>query len=191
MAEDDEKTPREGTAVPPKPVEAELPKAPPGTHRLKLYSPIWRGDPGDSVRGAIVGAQPNELPDGEERTCVMLQLASPATCIVFDERGDREEELKPVARIGLESSQIISACINGPALARLVAYADQPDHSQVVTLHAIAPKDGGGVRNPVTGKRVRYLCFLDDVPAKRSEVDPAEMMRLELARKAAAEAQRR
>lgn len=193
MADDEEKTPREGTAVP-QPVEVPLPKGPPNSHKLKLYSPFWRGDPGDKVRGAVVGVQPNELPDGRERTCVMLQLLDVATCIVFDELADRVEDLKPVPRIGIESSQIVSVCIEGPALARLVAYAEQPDLSQIVTLHAITPKNGGthmGVENPLTGKRVRYLCFLDDVPAKRAEVDPAEMMRLELARKAAADAQRR
>lgn len=174
-------TPPEGTKISPaEPVRPKLPEKPEGFRRLKIYSAIWRGDPGDSIRGAVLGAQPNELPDGTERVCIMVQLEAPAICLVFDETPDEEKELRPVGKVSVTASQNVGIIVTGPALARLLAYAEQPTIAQRVQIHAIDPIDGKkGVANPLSGKRVRYLCFLAEKPAERAEVDPSEIARLE------------
>jgi hypothetical protein len=148
----------------------------PANHRpLRLYTPIWRGDPGDSIHGYILAAGPLELPSGEEMTCLMMQLVRPAHVVIFDHGDeDRDVVLEPVDRVTSEVFSIAGVPVDRASLARLVVFSELPEATDV----EITRVDRPGPR--------RYYVTIGASPMDRAKVDPIYIARLAEAQRQAA-----
>jgi len=160
------------------PTRKPLPTRRPNFRALRLYSAIWRDEPGDTIFGALLSQRPIELPDGNEARALMFQLMAPAEVVVFDhELEDRYVTMQPVAKVTADDFAIVAVVVRGEALARFCALTEDSDEVQVVELTR-ADRPGPP----------RYHATISEKRIPRVQVDPIEIHRLNVAREAAKKA---
>jgi hypothetical protein len=148
------------------PREKKIPAKPEGFRRVSLYSPTFRGQPGDRVKGWVLAVQANMQHDGSAADMLMWNLVDDAPVIRFDENGTKDDIAK--------KDEIIGVPITGADVGRLVLWAANPDFVQLAELHVV---DVDGVK--------RYVCFVSETAGKRADHDPFVQAQIAAAKDAA------
>lgn len=133
-----------------------MPTAPKGFKPVPLYRAMWTAAAGSCVSGNLLGVQPEETPDGEAYTAIMIRVNRAAAVVRFDETGSREE----MARV----DEIIAINGSSPIFEKMIAMAKDPTYAHEIELWSVPCK--GAPRG------IRYVMFWNENPILRAKVDP-------------------